>query len=302
VQSGAHPPSPIRSVYTLADASSKRVRLPEQRALLAQRGGVALVVEVQGDLTFAAAEIVTRRLCDAGEALQVAVVDLCRVDHVRSPAVELLRSLALRYEESGTVVALSGAERHPEMFEPGPGIAVPPYVTFEELDAALEWAEDLVLQREGVDGDRDVRVELCDHPFLAGLDQADLDVVVGLLEARRYDAGELIMQAGAPAEEMLLLSAGRVSSLVPRADGTERRLASFGSGSLVGELALLGDEPRMVNVYADTDLECHALTVDGIVALGALRPEARVVLFANMLRIVSSLADKLRDELALLGE
>ena len=302
VQSGAHPPSPIRSAYTLADASSKRVRLPEQRSILSQAGGGALVVEVQGEVTFAAAEIVTRRLCDAGEALQIAVVDLSRVDHVRSPAVELLRSLALHYEKLGTVVALSGAERHPAMFEPGPGNAVPPFVTFEELDAALEWAEDRVLQHEGDDVDRDERVELRDHPFLAGLDEPDLDVVVGLLEQRRYEAGDLVMRAGSPAEEMLLLNAGRVSSLVPRADGTDRRLASFGSGSLVGELALLGNEPRMVNVYADTDLECHALTVDAIVALGALRPEARIVLFANMLRIVSSLADKLRDELALLGE
>ena len=48
------------------------------------------------------------------------MVDLSRVEHVRTPAVELLRSLALRYEQSGTLVALSGAERHPEMFEPGP--------------------------------------------------------------------------------------------------------------------------------------------------------------------------------------
>ncbi len=302
VQSGAHPPSPIRSAYTLADSGSKRVRLPEQRAILDQSGGLALVVEVQGDLTFAAAEIVTRRLCDAGESLRIAVVDLARVDHVRPPAVELLRSLALRSEESGTIVALSGAECHPEMFEPGPGIAVPPYVTFEELDAALEWAEDLVLEREGDDGDRDERVELRDHPFLAGLDDADLEVVVGLLEPRRYEAGDLVMAAGSAADEMLLLHAGRVSSLVPRPDGTSRRLASFGSGSLVGELALLGNEPRLVDVRADTDLECHALTVDAIIALGALRPEARVTLFANMLRIVSSLADKLRNELALLND
>ena len=188
------------------------------------------------------------------------------------------------------------------MFEPGPGIPVPPYVTFEDLDAALEWAEDLVLEREGDDGDRDERVELRDHPFLAGLEDSDQQVVVDLLEPRRYEAGDLVMQAGTPADEMFLLTEGRVSSLVPRADGTSRRLASFGGGSLVGELALLGNEPRMVDVRADTDLECHALTVDAIVALGALRPEARITLFANMLWIVSSLADTLRDELALLGE
>ena len=175
-------------------------------------------------------------------------------------------------------------------------------MTFEDLDAALEWAEDLVLEREGVDGDGDERVELRDHPFLAGLDDSDLEVVVDLLEPRRYEAGDLVMQTGTPAEEMLLLTEGRVSSLVPHADGTSRRLASFGGGSLVGELALLGNEPRMVDVRADTDLECHALTVDAIVALGALRPEARITLFANMLWIVSSLADTLRDELALLGE
>ena len=303
VQSGAHPPSPIRSAYTLADASSKRVRGPAQRAVLSQSGGVALVVEVQGDLSFSAAEIVTRRLCDAGDSLQIAVVDLRRVEHVRAPAVELLRSLALGYAENGTVMALSGAEAHPGMFEPGPGVSVPPYVTFEELDAALEWAEDLVIDREGGDdAERDLRVELCDHPVLAGVEAADLEVVTELLEARRYAAGELVMRAGAPADEMLLLNHGRVSMLVPRDDGTSRRLATFGSGALVGELALLSDEPRLVDVRADTDLECHAMTVDAMVALGALRPEVRVVLLANLLRIVSVLADKMRDELALLAD
>lgn len=301
IQSGAHPPSPIRSAYTLADAGSKRVRSVEHRSVLDQTGGVALVVEVQGDLSFASAEIVTRRLCDAGSSLQIAIVDLRRVASVRAPAVELLRSLAAEYEANGTVMALSGAESHPAMFEPGPGIPVPPYVTFEELDAAIEWAEDLILEREG-HGERDERVELRDHPILAGIDDADLAVVAELLEPRRYDAGDLVMRAGDPAEEMLLLGHGRVSTLVTRADGTSRRLASFGSGSLIGELALLGNEPRMLDMRADTDLECHALSIDAMAAIGALRPEVRVVLLGNLLRIVSALADRMRDELGLLGD
>ncbi len=315
VQSGAHPPSPIRSAYTLADAGSKRVRGSVERSTLGQVGGTALAVEVQGELTFAAAEIVTRRLCDAGPSLEIAIVDLRRVSSVRRPAVELLRSLAARYDEHGTLMALSGAERHPEMFEPGPGSAVPPYVTFEELDAALEWAEDLVLRREGrrdgtVEGEGSdaelseviERVELHEHPVLAGLAAADLAAVVGLLEARNYEAGDAVFACGEPALEMLLLVQGRVSTLVPRSDGTSRRLASFGSGSLVGELALLGNEPRMVDVRADTDLECHALSIEAMSALSELRPEVRVVLLGNLLRIVSTLTDKLRDELALLAD
>jgi glutaminase len=165
----------------------------------------------------------------------------------------------------------------------------------------LEWAEDLILEREGQTAG-DARVELRDHPILAGIGDADFDAVASLLVPRRYDAGDLVMRAGAPADEMLLLGHGRVSTLVSRPDGTSRRLATFGAGSLVGELALLSDEPRMVDVRADSDLECHALSIDAMARIGELRPEVRVVLLGNLLRIVAALADRMRDELGLLGD
>ena len=68
-----------------------------------------------------------------------------------------------------------------------------------------------------------------------------------------------------------------------------------------GELAIMSRETRTADVWADTPVECYALSADNLDRLGDTDPAAKCVLLENLLRIVGRLAKRMTDELASLA-
>jgi CRP/FNR family transcriptional regulator, cyclic AMP receptor protein len=75
-------------------------------------------------------------------------------------------------------------------------------------------------------------------------------------EAMSFAAGEFVFKAGDPGETMYIINEGEVEIL----DGSGTILETAGPGSIVGELALIDDEPRSATVVAKTD--CRLVAVD----------------------------------------
>ena len=74
-------------------------------------------------------------------------------------------------------------------------------------------------------------------------------------ETTGFAAGKFVFQAGEPGETMYVVVEGEVEIL----DGSAL-LETAGPGSIVGELALIDDEPRSASVVAKTD--CRVVPVD----------------------------------------
>ena len=74
-------------------------------------------------------------------------------------------------------------------------------------------------------------------------------------EAMSFAAGQFVFQAGDPGVIMYVITEGEVEIL----DGSAI-LETAGPGSIVGELALIDDEPRSATVVAKTD--CRLVAVD----------------------------------------
>ncbi len=74
-------------------------------------------------------------------------------------------------------------------------------------------------------------------------------------ETTDFAAGKFVFQAGESGETMYVVVEGEVEIL----DGSAL-LETAGPGSIVGELALIDDEPRSASVVAKTD--CRAVPVD----------------------------------------
>jgi len=74
-------------------------------------------------------------------------------------------------------------------------------------------------------------------------------------EAMSYVAGQYVFKAGEPGESMYIITEGEVDIL----DGSAT-LETAGPGSIVGELALIDNEPRSATVVAKTD--CRLVAVD----------------------------------------
>lgn len=303
IESGRRPPSPIRAAYTLAEIGSRRMRTPAERATIVEHGHDVLVLELQGEITFAAAELETRRLIEAGPDLRIALLDLRRVGEIHTSVLSLFVGIAEHLEAVGGELVVTGASDELLLTQVVAGANPDRVRIFQDLDHGLEWAEDRILTAAGVDpaGDTTV-IRLEDHDALAGLDAAQVDRIRDLLTPHTFAAGELALAEGDPARELLLVTSGRLTVTIDTAGGHRTRLSTIGAGMVIGEVALFGLDRRIANVWADTDATVAMLTTAAIDRLRAEDPVLLGRLLENVLQIVSSRADRVRAELSRLSD
>jgi CRP-like cAMP-binding protein len=101
-------------------------------------------------------------------------------------------------------------------------------------------------------------------------------------EGTPFAAGQFVFKAGDPGETMYIVTEGEVDIL-----GESATLETAGPGSIVGELALIDDEPRSASVVAKTDCRLVAIDRRRFVYMVQETP-----LFA--LSVMKILADRLR--------
>jgi CRP-like cAMP-binding protein len=105
---------------------------------------------------------------------------------------------------------------------------------------------------------------------------------------RTYPRGRLIIHQGEPNRDLYLLTKGAVSVKVrlPRG-GRLKRVITFGSGVIFGEMALLDAQPRSADVLAEEDSEVFILPYDDFVALSRERPTVAFKLIFNIAKVLS---------------
>ena len=122
-------------------------------------------------------------------------------------------------------------------------------------------------------------VPLAEHRLCAGLGREHLTRLEALLQRRTYAAGDTIMRAGDPADELFLLLAGEVS--IRLAHGV--RLATLTPGMAFGELAVLDRAARPVTAIADARVELAVLDSEDFHALRDDDPRLQAALLTNLL-------------------
>ncbi len=294
IQVGAKPVSPVHTRFRLSQMRSKRWRPPEQLKVLGVAGEHAGAFELQGDLDFVAAERAIRAI--DGAAFERTVVDLHRVDRIDPEAAELMAAMAIEMEAAGRAVAFCGSDVLIDQLSAAAGAELR---SRPGLDLALEWCEDELL------GDSDAAPEpeaipLSEHVLLAGLSDAQLEFVQGLMTKRELSAGEQLFAEGDTADEMYLVTAGRLSSYAHVA-GDRRRFATMGPGALIGELALVTGSARSADLVADSAVVCWALPHSKLDQLRGQEAEMRAKLLANLLSIVAEDAKSLERALRTLA-
>lgn len=81
------------------------------------------------------------------------------------------------------------------------------------------------------------------------LPQHQVETVEAQLQTVQFDAGDVIVRQGAPADKFFIIVDGEVE-VVREDDGKQRALATLKRGQFFGEMAILRDTPRMATVRA----------------------------------------------------
>jgi glutaminase len=272
----------LRGSYTIAELASKRVRTEEERSAIAEAARHTVIFELQGELGFSAVESLSRTILERDDVVDLVVVDLRRVIRADRGGLDFLGALASFLRDRGGTLAVASSEPdiELELIDAG-GLA------FDELDRALEWCEDELLERAG---HRRVAAlaELAEHELLAGLTAPELERLLPDLGSVVADEGTLLARTGSAASELFLVVRGSLSVFSSAADGRRHRLATLSAGMTFGELAYVERTSRSAYVQADSHVECRTLSYTTLDVLAERDPVVHGKLLHNMLRVVVS--------------
>jgi len=276
--------STIRLQFTGADFNSSHVRTTEENQVLRELARVISVYQLQGHLAFATTEPIVRDVLEKAGEMQHLILDFKRVLSLNESAGHLFHALLRQLTTAGKTVFFTHCEhlsllrlmmkkklgdRFAELF-----------TTFANNDLALEWCEERLLENTGYTRLASFRAKPADYVLFQTCTKPELAFIQTLLKSRTYKRGQTIINAGEAAREVFFLARGSVSVFLP---GEERhRLATVSPTMSFGEMAFLDGAPRSANIVAETDIECHLLTVQDFQQLAKTQPGIKIKLLEQL--------------------
>ncbi|HEY4346682.1 MAG TPA: patatin-like phospholipase family protein [Gaiellaceae bacterium] len=99
-------------------------------------------------------------------------------------------------------------------------------------------------------------------PIFEGIPPDELDQILERLERRRFEAGSVMIAAGDRSHRLFLIEHGLADVFVCDRHGVEHVVGGADTGSVLGEMALLRNEPAACTVRAATEVDAVVIEPD----------------------------------------
>ncbi|MSO99371.1 MAG: cyclic nucleotide-binding domain-containing protein [Rhodospirillaceae bacterium] len=282
----------VRRVYDGRARRSLKVRERHDAELLTERGNEVAVIELDGPLFFGTADALLTEAERSVDTARVVILDFRRVSEMDATGVRLLQVLARTLTTRGLQLLL--AHVTPET-DHGRFIAAiggqhlfSSAMCSPDTDAALEWAEDKLVEWYAPGNHTERELSLAELCLADGFAPADVDIITGYVHRREFNAGDKLFTEGTPGDAMYLLARGTVTIRLARGDGGAIRLATLIPGVMFGEMALLESQPRSADAIATTDLVVHEMNKAGFARILTDHPALAARLMTNMARAIAA--------------
>lgn len=272
---------------------SRRTRDAAQMRVLAEHGRRIRVLELEGPVFFGSAESLGERIEAAvASGARYLLLDFRRVNELDSTGARILLQAHERLRSQGAFLALASVEAAPPvgagLRDAGVVAAVSPGRVFRDCDQALEWAENHLIEAVAPGHAAGVEYPFDRLDLIEGFSAAEREFFRALLVRRRYRPGEVVFREGAAGDELYIIASGSASVKLGLAAAGERRLVTFGAGTVFGEMALLDRESRSATVQADAALECYVLERPAYQRIRDAHPDLAIKLLAGLGRELSA--------------
>lgn len=260
--------SVVRSIVTGDQTFSKRVRIQDERDILVEKGGQTAIVELQGSLFFGTTSQLYHELEADLKRRTYIILDMRRVQAVDITAAHMLDQIKDMLGERGGMLIFSRIPKHVpsgkdmEQYFDEVGLVRSSHKVrvFAELNEAMEWVEDRLIEEAQLARSDEIPMELFEIELFADRKRETLAELETLMEKRQVKAGEGIFAIGDAGDELYLIRKGSVRIVLPVGQGQVHHLATFGRGAFFGEMAFLDGEARSANAVAFTDVELYVLS------------------------------------------
>jgi SulP family sulfate permease len=284
------------------ELSSKKSRLPAESHALEAFGVQTVICELQGALFFGTADRLYVELESDLKRCRFVILDMRRVRSVDFTAAHTLELMEALLQERGAFLlfshlpaALPGADDLEAYFRKvGVTGRQANVKLFAELDEAMAWAEDRLLEEHGFPQDESagLPLELAEIELFRALHPPEsLAAIHSCATTRSVDAGGAIFQQGDRGDELFLIRRGAVRIELPVGKDRHRTLAYFGRGNFFGEMGFLDPRPRSANAVATVKTDLFVLERTAFDQICQERPLLAETILG---RIAAVLANRLR--------
>ncbi len=285
---------------------SIKVRAPAAMESLAAKGRRIALLTLEGALFFGTADQLADRIHGMIDTVDFVILDLKRVTEIDPTGGRILdalaRDLAVRNKhlvlcELGSDDAHGGKLLAIESMQAGSGDHA--FVVQPDVDRALEWAEDRLLEEAGVQTLSGRPLTLGETMLGKGMSPAELERLAAVMTEEHFRAGEYIFHAGDHGDSLYLSTSGEISILLPaQGPGRGKRIVSFAPGVVFGELAVLEGKPRSADAVAEADLTVIRLTAETLDRLHRDDPVLAGKILLNLSLHLSARMRSLTNELS----
>ena len=282
--------SNIRRSYRCDNIHSRKTRTLAEFELLEKHGGGILVLELQGVLFFGSAEMLSDHVDRASVAgTRAIVLDMRRVTEIDATGARVLADIhaILTGKKQRLALALAkNSETAARLSEAGIFEAIGADCIFEDIDRAIEWAEDDVI-RVNSQVEKSDEVALENVELLTALTSSEIESIKDYTRRKTFERGKIIFSEGDAGKELFIVTKGHASAYLNQPDGRDIRLATFAPGSVFGELAILDAGPRSASLVADDEVTCYVLSETQFAVLAKDAPSVAIKLLSGLGRELS---------------
>ena len=278
---------------------SKRIRPQVEMELLVEHGQRTVVLELQGSLFFGTTDQLYSALEAELKIRDYVILDMRRVQTIDVTAAHLIDQIEDMLSERNAFLIFSQlphnlpSGRDMQQYFDQVDLVRPEYPVrmFDELDDALEWVEDRILDDVICPLDEEKPLELAEVELFVGRKAETLTALERCMDKRAYRTGEKIFVRGDQSDQLFLIRRGAVRIVLPISENQGHHLGTFGRGAFFGEMAFLDGAQRSADAVAISDVE---LFVISRLAFDKLAEEHKKLGLALMEGLASVLASRLR--------
>ncbi len=248
---------------------SLKERSGEERLLLDDNGDRIVYAELRGNLFFGTADrLFTELMSDLDRPVWM-VINMRRVHHIDTSALYILRQMAARLQLNGGTMVYANVFKHSSgtrkihkaFDELGGTLDLPKVKTFKSTDAALEYAEDSLLDAlEWKPPAAGKRAELAANNLCTDLDSATIEALSGVLRPLSLDRKARAYTQGEHGDAVYLVLEGEVEARLPTGRYHYKRIAKIGPGGYFGSVAFLQPGPRSTTAVVTSKAELLVLS------------------------------------------
>lgn len=288
------------------DVRSKIVRNKDEVNLLRENGSNFSVYELHGSLFFGTANQLYTMLQEDLQEKKYIIMDMKRVQNVDLTAAHILLQIKDILQDRDGYLLLcrlphklpSGDDLESYFNRVGLLKHLSPIKVFDDLDDAIEWAENKIIKEGLIEEKGEELLNLQDFDLFKGRNEDTLEEIQSLVESRSVKKGETIYSEGDSNGEIFLIRRGSVRIMLPFAGRKSVHLSTLGQNNFFGEFSFLEGAPHYTDAIAGTDTDLYMISREAFDQFSVHHKKAS---FHFMQSLATVLAERLRSTRSDLG-